>query len=391
MKIKIKTLTPIHIGTGRELQPQFDYLPFAKSVAVLDEQKVLEIFAGGSQANVEDINRWVNMIDQREPLLPYLKTRRPGLVAADLGREIALADTEGFGNIKAIREQLHDLDGFTGKEGTFHAEIKAIREQLHDLDGSGILPGSSLKGAIRTALLTHFIDREDGRAVKSNFNLRDRRNNFTATNLEKKFFGEKPTEDLLRLLRVGDAVFSKTEILKTEVLNLKRDDWQRETRLETWVEAIPAGQVAESRLQISTEPRHQKYLGNRDRTAVDALQPERLFKIITDHTRRLVEGELKFWKEEEGNPGELGDYCAAMQDIMETISGCDARSCVLRCGWASGWKSMTGGWQRHLTDEVYYDLVLAMRPRHPSNLTFPKTTRFQQSGKPMGFLKLTII
>ncbi len=103
MNLKIKTLTPVHIGTGKELQPQFDYLPFAESVSVLDEQKVLDIFAGGSQPTVEDINRWVNMIDQRQPLLPYLKTRRPNLRAADLGREIALADTEGFDKIKAIK------------------------------------------------------------------------------------------------------------------------------------------------------------------------------------------------------------------------------------------------------------------------------------------------
>jgi CRISPR-associated protein Csm5 len=367
MKMKIKTLTPLHIGTGKELQPQFDYLPFAESVAVLDEQKVLEIFAGGSQPNVEDINRWVNMIDQRQPLLPYLRTRRPSLAAADLGREIALADTEGFD------------------------KIKAIREQMHDLDGRGVLPGSSLKGAIRTALLTHFIDREDGRAVKNNFNLLDRRNQFDASNLEKKFFGDRPTQDLLRLLRVGDAVFSKTEILKTEVMNLKREDWQREPRLETWVEAIPAGQTAEARLQVSEEARHQKYLGSRDREALEALQPERLFKIINDHTQRLAAAELKFWKEDESNPAELGDYCDSMQRILDEIGGCGASSCVIRCGWASGWKSMTGGWQRHLTDEVYYKLVLAMRPRHPSDLPFPKTTRFQVSGEPLGFLKMTML
>lgn len=77
MNLKIETLTPIHIGTGKELQPQFDYLPFARSVAVLDEQKVLEIFAGGSRPTTADINRWVNMIDNREPLLPYLKPAGP--------------------------------------------------------------------------------------------------------------------------------------------------------------------------------------------------------------------------------------------------------------------------------------------------------------------------
>lgn len=367
MNLKIKTLTPVHIGTGKELQPQFDYLPFAESVAVLDEQKVLDIFAGGSQPTVDDINRWVNMIDQRQPLLPYLKTRRPNLRASDLGREIALADSEGFDT------------------------IKAIREQNHDLDGRGLLPGSSLKGAIRTALFTYFIDREDGRAVKNNFNLRDRRNNFNASNLEKKYFGNSPTEDLLRLLRVGDAVFSKTTILKTEVLNLKRNDWQREPRLETWVEAIPAGLTTEMRLQVSQESRHQKYLGSRNRDAIEVLQPERLFKMINNHTRRLVEGELKFWKEEESNPSDLGDYSEAMQRILDEINTCGASSCILRCGWASGWKSMTGGWQRHLADDVYYDLVLAMRPRHPSDLTFPKTTRFQISGEPLGFLKMTML
>lgn len=361
MNISFHTLTPIHIGTGRELIPEFDFVSIGQSVVVLDEQKVLSVICGGSAVNTDDINRWVNLIERGEKLLPYLRQRRPTLVASDIGREIPVAE---------------DLSGFE--------KVKTIRAQMH---GCGLLPGSSLKGAIRTALLAQFIENDHGKAVKNAFNLYDRRNRFNASNLEKKFFGPSPHQDLLRLLQVGDAHFDKTEILKTEVLNLKGNDWRRDGRLETWVEAIPAGQKAECRLKLDRTPGRQRLF---DKTAVAMLEPEQLFNILNQHTKRNILAELKFWQESEDNPDELGDYCESLEKIMSEIDGCGMGACVVRVGWASGWRSMTGGWQRHLTDEMYDKLVLSLRPRHPADLPYPKTTRFQATGEPMGFLKLTM-
>ena len=223
--------------------------------------------------------------------------------------------------------------------------------------------------------------------MKNTYNLYDRRNRFNASNLEKKFFGPSPHKDLMRLLHVGEAHFSDTVIIKTEVLNLKGNDWRRDGRLETWIEAIPAGETAETRLNVDKTPGRQKLF---DYEMVKKLEPRRLFEIINQHTLRLVDAELKYWDIDEGNPVDLGDYCESLKRQKNEIAKCDENSCVIRVGWGSGWKFMTGGWQRHLSDEVYDKLVLALRRRHPVDLPFPKTTRFQASGEPLGFVKLSI-
>ena len=60
LPIEIKTLTPIHIGTGVELQHNYEYVYFAaeRQIAVLDERKVQALIGK------EHIDHWVAAIDQ---------------------------------------------------------------------------------------------------------------------------------------------------------------------------------------------------------------------------------------------------------------------------------------------------------------------------------------
>ena len=97
----------------------------------------------------------------------------------------------------------------------------------------------------------------------------------------------------------------------------------------------------------------------------------------------------KYWGETEDNPEALGDYVEEMERISNIISSCAANECVIRMGWGSGFRFMTGDWQGNMTEDDYCRLVKSIRPKHPEDLIFPKTTRFINGGMPLGFIKMS--
>src|SRR3989304_6243092 len=117
-RISIETLTPLHIGSGGELIAEFDYTSPAGSgfTYILNQDAIYarELEKNGSRARLD---------------LPAAK-----LITA---------------------EDLKDGSSFVRYKIKGEAELQQLREQLKDVRGAVYLPGSSLKGAFRTALLTY--------------------------------------------------------------------------------------------------------------------------------------------------------------------------------------------------------------------------------------------
>ena len=114
--VLVETLTPLHIGSGRMLQGNTEYLYFSneREVALVSEHKVLDIIGE------ENLDTWTGIIGRGDDLLEYLNKRRPGLKPIDTSRRLlpVLGKRSPGGN-------------------------QTIREQLFSGNGQPILPGSS--------------------------------------------------------------------------------------------------------------------------------------------------------------------------------------------------------------------------------------------------------
>src|SRR5690606_18415556 len=82
------------------------------------------------------------------------------------------------------------------------AEGAQVREQVKDAYDRPYLPGSSLKGALRT-VLAWSIWRE--RKLQPDARQLQRRRAWAASSYEKAIFGRSPNHDLLRALQVSDS------------------------------------------------------------------------------------------------------------------------------------------------------------------------------------------
>lgn len=386
-RVRIEALTPVHIGSGVNFEQNRDYLYFEheRALAVLMPERVLEVISGGQQAQQEDISKWVTAIDKRESILPFLQLRRPQLSANDLARRTVAV------------------------VGSAPVQDKPVREQIHGGDGQPLIPGSSLKGAIRTALLDRLIKADEGKYVKNASNLKNRRGQYDSAALEAHYFGKDPNHDALRLLQVGDAYFDRTVCLLTIVANLKRDGWAEKQTIRQFVEAIPQGAVTTARLQFNDiaaahaarrtiQPRGRqqqnqapyKLYAGRDKL-MSMLPLESLFKNTNDHTAALLEEEIEYWQGQD-NPEVIGDYIENLRNLLNIADHLSPKECVLRLGWGTGFLNMTGDWQSwYLDPNDYDDLVDSLRKGEYRDYVFPKTRRFIEGGLPLGYVKLSIL
>lgn len=389
--VLVETLTPLHVGSGRMLQGNTEYLYFQneRMVAVVDEHKILGIIGE------ENLDRWIDIIGRGDNLLDYLSKRRPGVKPSDTSRRLlsVLGKRSPGGN-------------------------QTIREQIFSGNGQPILPGSSLKGAIRTAVLNALIRQNptSARDIQS-FKQVDEREDFRTGqlkrvvkyrggSLEKKYTGQDPNHDVFRLLRIGDAHFEQTVCLLSETLNeLGGSTFEMKESVKQFIECIPTGAETIFRVQIPAELKARlnetKYrevadkIPNRNR-----IEWTTLLSDINTNTKRLIQNEINRYQSQNLPEGAI-EYLDSLKGMMTDLQ---ANQCVIRVGFGTGYLNMTGGWAeeqwrqvlpRDKFDAEMVDLSQAVRHDQRGKYdiwsqTLPKSRKMALGGVPLGFLKLTV-
>ena len=368
--IQIKTLTPVHIGSGRELMSNTEYLYFSdkRVFSVIDERKILDIIGA------KNIGHWVNIIEKNESLLDYLQSRKREIQPQNIAKRVIGAKAGSFSNFKTLKEQLHDA-----REVPF-------------------MPGSSIKGAIRTVFVTTEA-LKNKRLASSNlksYNKWNRTEKYDGQVLEKKLFGRTPNEDVFRFLHTGDAYFKReTVAIKANILSYYFEKWKYKNESNNLVECIPSGATAQFRLNFGDV-----HLQSREmREKASFLNIPNLFSTLNTHTAQLIQKEIDFWQREIDEvdvPESVDEMMDTLKWLKEQLNSCTENEAIIRIGFGSGWKFITGGWainQDIMDDDQYYDdfLRTVRRKSYEDNVPFPKTRKVTESGNLLGFVKLSKI
>ncbi len=381
-RLHLQTLTPVHVGSGIDYQGNIEYLVFSneRRIAVVDEAKVLQIIGA------ENIDTWVSIIDKGDNLLDYLRQRKPDLQPEDIARYI-IDIPEGT----PIPRSENALKGFI-RGGTSQQPY---------------LPGSSLKGSVRTAILTNLINTDQRRFASQEKNLKDRSGKWLNDNTLTQHYlapdtrrrGEAPNRDILRLLRLSDCTFEGRTICTTsKILNLEYKGWREKRRERSFWECLPAGAMGKGTLQIPEELRKQIRDKNyMQRNMGDLENAEILFKRINQHTQHLLNEEIGFWKEEAslGDISELGEGLQKrIEDLHAEVERCTANECILRVGAGSGWLFMTGGWAKNkelINDDLWEQIRRRIQRKTYDDAPAPKTRKFTDGSLPFGFVQISFI
>lgn len=367
--VKMELLTPIHIGNGNFLQNKTDLITYKEGedsfLSIVDPKKVLKL------VGVEHIDDWVLSIEnEADNTQKFVNRFHKGVHPSDYARRVIT-------NFASFRP------------------TDTLKECLHDGMGLPYIPGSSIKGAIRTSVLSGFVANKTALEYKV-----VNRGRYTAKPVEQNLFGGSPNQDIFRFLHIGDAYFEKGNEIAMRMVSLnirKKDDLWDKSKSQI-VEAIGINGEAMFQMNMAME---QCALARRSSIWKEILGDfssegkalRSLFGLINTQTGKLVRKEVKYWgRLMEGRYMGAEDYVENMQSILQEIEKCErGTECILRIGYGSGWRFITGAWTEKLGN--FENIIAASRPgnRRYAEYDFPKSRRLDEDGDVLGFVKLTLI
>lgn len=355
--INIETLTAVHIGTGNILQKDYDFVCKKVSdkdikIGIVDPAKILKLIGQ------ENIDAWT--------------------IAIENGR-----DTVDFIHQYSPKSEIRD---YTSRQiDSYLSNVpRQIKEFIRDGLNRPYIPGSSIKGAIRTAVLACIIR---NKAV-SDIKIRNNNNRITASVMENELFDSDPQKDVFRYLQVGDALFDgyRTAAYNMVNINERRSQsfWDKSKQMST--EVLLGGAETTFKMKIVEN----------EESPLELQSLSNLLSAVNEHTLELLDDEINIWSEKNVDTyseEKVEDYISQLKDMKQTAEECVGKqACVLRIGQGSGWRFITGAWTERIGDE-FLDVEDAARPKNYlyDDYMFPKSRRVEEDYcEPLGFVKLTL-
>ena len=140
MKLYLKTLTPVHIGTGKEVE-KFEYIIKNNQFCRINFSKLSELLFDKFP---EKFSEWINKISSEENVTNELNID-------NIKRQIS-------GNTKIDLEINKSIQYKLNSNGKPNNKV---RECIKSGSNELFIPGSSIKGSIRTAFLSNALTRTD--------------------------------------------------------------------------------------------------------------------------------------------------------------------------------------------------------------------------------------
>lgn len=331
--LTVSVLTPLHIGTGRELLHEYDYAIHNGRTWRLNESALLDA------QDVEDAH-----------VAAQLAERPPKEL---LGSQDYRADSGLFRYV---------LRGTPRSQ----AAGAQLREQIKDVFDRPYLPGSSFKGALRTALAWNIWQQRDMRPEMSRLG---RRRQWAAQRYEQEIFGPDPNHDVLRALHVSDSAPVDPDrllILNARVMN-------RRGGLAAPIEMEAIATDTQFHLTLKVDDALFSEWARHNGLRLNGANPlTNLSRAVQNHSLALASQE-RTWFADINNAKQVAGF---YQQIVN--ARLPARRFLISLGWGTGWASKTFGphLQQHpdFMERIVRDFRLARGRRRPGD-PFPKSRR----------------
>ncbi|MGH9839914.1 MAG: type III-A CRISPR-associated RAMP protein Csm5 [Blastocatellia bacterium] len=326
----ITCLSPVHVGTGEMLGP-FDGFAADKRWWRMDIDRVV---AGGGNPRT--------------------------LAAAMRDRQFSWGGWLRRNNIRHADAAVYSITSW------FDPGDLEIREAIKDVYHRPYLPGSSIKGAIRTAILRRLL--QDDEAMKQRlkeyltagiYDLQPPAQ-YAAEPLERELLGFDPTRDLMRSLHVVDSVpadikqllLGETAVytLRNNKLVMKSGYGQDYRQFVEWFIPGAALDVAIGVNDFLFAPAARPALRF---TEAQENAVRDLARCCNDFARDLLDREQAFYARHQASS--LINDCTRLREELDRLP---AGGFLLNAGWGGGWETKTAGdaVRELLTDEEFRDL-----------------------------------
>lgn len=264
-----------------------------------------------------------------------------------------------------------------------------IKVMVHnELSNNPILPGSSIKGAMRS-ILYNYLGASNSKKG------------------EEELGSAKEGDDLMRFIKFSDAEFVGSKLVNTKIFNLFTDTsghwtggWKhgrnttidafRNTGFNTLYECLAPGQKSYCSLMLSPSRflafAHEVQPHSKQQEKNRALEIKSLFQIINNYTRTyLLKEKAFFLKYDDAEKTDL--IIDAIDNLLAQIPS-DGSCAIMKMAAGVGFHSLSGDWRF----ENYADGLMG-RKEHKEANALPKSRKIAVLGNEgltlMGFIRLS--
>lgn len=342
-RLEAEILTPVHIGAGADKNwlENADYVFDQGKMYLLEHKKVMD--ATGPEKFAHALT---------SPDKAALRSILPG-------------------HVEDYASRVLDCDVATTNEIKTHTRA--------GMDNKPVIPGSSLKGALRSIIIHHL---KPSKKIQKNHQINN------------KIMGSPIRgDDLGRFFKVTDASFEETKLSNTKIFSLTKkgntieSGWKhnrignttppfKATGFNTVYEVLPPGQKGLLDLKLATLPwknldsrtlylkeknkiagkttdlkKRQEGLDNiasleqltEEKNKIVTSPLETFFQIINNITRLHLDKEIAFF-EKYAQAEHTSNILAGLRELKGKIPS-DNRCCILRLAAGSGFHTITGDWK----------------------------------------------
>lgn len=364
MKCTIQTITPVHIGNGKDYGPSEYYLgKSTKGDSILVKTDLNHVFTSLSEDQRDEFIK--HLTDPSFQLGDYLKNVL-GKKQPQIKRYLALLVDKNPQNIKDIKEH-----------------IKTIEKPY--------IPGSSIKGAIRTAMLYNIIKNDDIKEIKKLFYFKN--NNYSinfwkSQDFSNQFFSnpryKDPKYSIMKFLQVIDTELTPfPSIYALVLLKVKQNGYEWYKRngktVITYAETIGIGKKLNFEINSSYNPHVHMGLNVDDKA--DYIEIGRIKEFLFKFSRDYINHEINFSQKYHLDFLEKFYFQLKSKNAPENP--------LMRIGHGSGFLSTTIGLRlKEEAPEIYEMVRKTFRRSYP--FEFPKTRKLTRNKKPLGWVKVSI-
>ena len=283
----LRTLSPLHIGTGIKLG-NWDFLDKNGKVYIISLDKLIE--------NLTEI--------QQEKLVNYMESRR---------------SLKEFIKNENINVNIPNISSYEIFLIDFSESIRNIWEEIKHPEGI-YLPASTIKGAIRTAILYSLLKEnhdkytfdikefkiKDGKKYKDIVLTVNGKEIEGVDNIEKflnqEFFGEKQSDDIFKFFKISDSKlirgFENLVCRKIYVANTTRFDNGKFKKHPEYYETIEEdANFHNIEISILISKEHERFINSKYLKTLEKLRNWK--QTVYEFSNDLIEAEISFWKNED--------------------------------------------------------------------------------------------
>lgn len=362
VKLGLEIITPTQCGSGAELFKELDYIERNQEAFIVDQRACFNAVASGNLA-----------LDAQ-------------LLAGNRLSDLVIAAGQDFG---------YRLPWLGSPAKTVPDKF---REHLKDAMNRPYLPGSAIKGAIRTALIAEWLRSTPPNSFDHLLPQKDRfgkalSKQWAAKKLMDEITGKTANQDIFRSFKVKDTLFNNADLRLADIRWLNETRWRSMTKKKSfnnwhdgdgiYAEVLKPGALGLLALQwdgflLSDVNKWQQ------KATISSIAPkdfDDLRQRLNQHAQYRLQREIQFYKDQ--NKPAPGQECQRILNMLNE----DAHSAYLQMSWGNGWRGMTGDWASDEQVKRFKELFGLGR----TGKLFPKTRRLVVFGEPklpLGWVRL---